>query len=103
MDTEKKTIVRDGVVFTKDMKTLVYYPPAKEGSAYAIPDGVTRIKGSAFRDHRNLASVAVPDSVTVIEGDMFAWFDLTIRAGENSCAAESARDKGIKFEAAGGI
>ncbi|MDR1320711.1 MAG: leucine-rich repeat domain-containing protein [Gracilibacteraceae bacterium] len=94
---------RDGVLFTDDMKTLVYYPPAKEGSSYAIPTGVTRIKGSAFRDHRNLTGVAVPDSVTIIEGDMFAWFDLTIRAGENSCAAEYARDKGIKFEAVLGI
>ena len=33
----------DGVVFSKDMKTLYFYPPNKAGVEYEIPESVEKI------------------------------------------------------------
>ncbi|MBR3704854.1 MAG: leucine-rich repeat domain-containing protein, partial [Oscillospiraceae bacterium] len=38
----------DGVLFTKDMSTLMVYPIATAQTTYEIPDGVTEIDDSAF-------------------------------------------------------
>ncbi|MDO4543766.1 MAG: leucine-rich repeat domain-containing protein [Clostridia bacterium] len=59
----------DGVLFSKDMKTLVQYPSGKTDSSYTIPDSVTSIGEGAFYYCYDLAEVRIPDSVTSI-GDM---------------------------------
>jgi hypothetical protein len=64
-------VSRDGVLFTKDMQTLVCYPQGKEALAYAIPAGVTRIGRHAFERYTNLMSITVPGSVTAIEAGAF--------------------------------
>ena len=38
----------DGVLFTKDMKTLLKYPNGRTQSSYTIPDGVTTIGADAI-------------------------------------------------------
>ena len=38
----------DGVLFTKDMKTLVLFPQGREEEYYDIPDGVESIETAAF-------------------------------------------------------
>ena len=58
----------DGVLLTKDRKTLVSCPCLKSGE-YEIPEGVTRIGGGAFFYCDNLTSVIIPESVTEI-GDV---------------------------------
>ena len=58
-----------GVLFNKDKTTLVQCLGAF--AAYAIPDSVTSIGGSAFEGCRSLISVTIPDSVTSIGGDAF--------------------------------
>jgi hypothetical protein len=59
---------------------------------------VTTIEDSAFYGCENLVSVAIPGSVTSIGDRVFEdCDDLTIRAGEGSCAAEYARERGITF------
>lgn len=65
----------DGVLFSKDKKTLVCFPRGKQGH-YSIPNGVTRIGDYAFESVR-LTSVRVPMGVTDI-GDFafYACFDL---------------------------
>ncbi|MDR1069749.1 MAG: leucine-rich repeat domain-containing protein, partial [Gracilibacteraceae bacterium] len=60
MDKEEKTIVRDGVRFTEDMKTLVKYPPDRRNTAYTIPPSVTSIGSSAFEDCENLTEIVLP-------------------------------------------
>ena len=68
---------QDGVLFDKNMKTLLCYPSGKSG-AYTIPDGVTNIKGDAFSECDNLTSVTIPNSVTSIkERTFYACFNLT--------------------------
>ena len=64
----------DGVLFSKDMKTLIVCPDGKAGD-YSIPSGVTSIKSYAFEDCKALTSVNVPSSVTKIGEYAFAYCD----------------------------
>ena len=60
-----------GVLFNKDMTTLVQCPGAFSGS-YAIPDSVTRVAWYAFEGCTSLTSVTIPDSVTSIGAGTFS-------------------------------
>lgn len=61
----------DGVLFTKDKKTLVCYPCGKEGESYTIPEGVTNIGEAAFVNNVYLKKVVIPQSVIRIEKQAF--------------------------------
>ena len=74
----------DGVIYTKDMKTLLFYPIAKDLidakdndgndikiSKYTIPDGVEAIRSKAFYKCGYLAEINIPDSVKRIEEKTF--------------------------------
>jgi hypothetical protein len=61
----------DGVLFTKDGKTLLVYPAGGK-TAYMIPEGVATIEGAAFRYCKSLASITIPASVTSIGEHTFA-------------------------------
>ena len=61
----------DGVLFTKDMKTLVAYPPARgEGDTvdadYDIPDGVEILADNCFYKCDRLHNVTIPEGVKEI-------------------------------------
>ena len=62
----------DGVLFSKDGKTLVSFPSNK-GNTYSIPDGVTTIGGDAFNAHFDMTSVTIPASVTTIGQSAFHY------------------------------
>ena len=66
----------DGVLFTKDKKTLIRYPEGKREKEYAVPDGVTAIGDEAFRGSQ-LNSLILPDSVTAIGVGAFLGSSLT--------------------------
>jgi hypothetical protein len=61
----------DGVLFTKDGKTLHSYPAGGE-TAYIISAGVTSIGNEAFSGCASLASVTIQASVTSIGGSAFS-------------------------------
>ncbi len=74
----------DGVVFTKDMKTLLFYPPAgcvqtekdKDGNevksiSYEIPEGVETIRSKAFYKCYELTEIKLPSSLKHIEEKAF--------------------------------
>ena len=60
----------NGVLYTKDGKTLVRFPTEKKGS-FTIPSTVTKIAMNAFLDC-DLEHVTIPSSVTSIEDNAFA-------------------------------
>jgi hypothetical protein len=87
---------RDGVLFSKDMKTLVCYPPAKEGSAYAIPDSVTNIEDNVFFKCQSLTEITVPAGVTEIDDAFRGAGELQAIAVAEGSAAYATRD-GVLF------
>jgi GH24 family phage-related lysozyme (muramidase) len=62
----------DGVLFSKDGKTLIHYPAGNTQTAYAIPVGVTTIGMDAFAVCIGLVSVTIPAGVTTIGEAAFA-------------------------------
>ena len=60
----------DGILFSKDKRSIVLYPAAKQGSSYTIPDGVETIGNAAFSGAQ-IESVTLPDTITYIEGCAF--------------------------------
>ncbi len=65
---------KDGVLYSKDMTSLICCPGGKIGN-FTIPDSVTKIVEEAFRGCTGLTSISIPDSVTEI-GDL-AFYDCT--------------------------
>lgn len=78
----------DGVLFTKDMKQLLFYPLAKgvtevektasdgktqkvKESTYTVPDGVEIIATKAFYKCSVISEIVLPDSVTEIREKAF--------------------------------
>lgn len=66
--TSYKTI--DGVLFDKNLETLIWYPSAR-GSSYTVPEGVKHIGEGVFRSNRTISSVILPDSLTSIQDKAF--------------------------------
>lgn len=60
----------DGVLYTKDGKTLVAYPVGRTDVKFA--DGVTAIQQGAFQGCDQITEVTVPDGITKLPVDAFA-------------------------------
>ncbi len=61
----------NGVLFTKDMTTLIQFPAASSMTSYTIPNSVTKIDTSAFDECRGLTSATIPESVITIGKSAF--------------------------------
>ncbi len=74
----------DGVLYTKDMKTLLFYPPAlcvqtetdADGNevkfiSYTIPEGVETIRTKAFYKCYELTEITLPSTLKSIEEKAF--------------------------------
>lgn len=74
----------DGVIYTKDMKSLLFYPPSKDiettkdadGNeiqtiSYVIPEGVETIRTKAFYKCYELTEITLPSTITSIEEKAF--------------------------------
>jgi len=78
-DSEYFVSDENGVIYTKDGKSLVAYPIGRGEGSYTVADGVERIWGHAFQD-AGLTSVILPDTLRIIGGCAF----------KNSCLTEIA-------------
>ena len=65
----------DGILYDKELKTILYVPEKIEGSV-SIPDGVTSIGNYAFEGCISLTSITIPDSVTSIGHGAFSGCSL---------------------------
>lgn len=61
----------DGVMYTKEMETLVRYPSNREGSSYNIPASVETINTNAFSYNQNIKTMDIPDTVTTLGDGAF--------------------------------
>lgn len=65
----------DGDLYSKDMKTLIYYAGGKETKKFTIPNGVEKIGEEAFFKCNNLEEVVFSDSVTSVGRGAFSYSD----------------------------
>ena len=65
--------IEGGVLYADGGKTVVLYPAAKEGTAFAVPAAVTKIEDSAFYGAKNLTSVSfeAATALDTIEDEAF--------------------------------
>lgn len=74
----------DGVLFTKDMKTLLFYPMARAASettdengnkiksiSYAVPEGVEAVRTKAFYKCSDIRELTLPSTLKSIEEKAF--------------------------------
>jgi len=61
----------DGILFNQDKTKLIFYPPGKTNSSYAIPDTVTEIDYLAFGNCKKLTNVTIPLSVRTMGSHVF--------------------------------
>ena len=79
----------DGVVYTKDMKTVLFYPPQRgvvtdkdengneiKSVSYEIPEGVETIRSKAFYKCSDLKGIKLPSTLKTIEEKAFFLCDL---------------------------
>ena len=62
----------DGVIFSRDLRSLVFYPAGRRGSSYEVPAGTGTICSFAFNGAAGLRALSVPDGVTAIGECAFA-------------------------------
>ena len=63
----------DGVLFTKDKKTLCSYPAGKSKTDYTIPNGTMEIMNYAFEECNNLRNITFPNTLETIRYYAFAY------------------------------
>lgn len=57
----------DGVLYSKDKKTLLAYPRGRNADTYKIPDTVEKITFGAFFNDMDLTHITIPESVEYVE------------------------------------
>ena len=63
----------DGVLFSRNRKKLVCYPPGKTETFYQIPFATEEIIDGAFYNCTRLSDIWIPDSVTVMGDGVFMY------------------------------
>lgn len=63
----------NGVLFTKDMETLLLYPAGRTGETYTVPEGTVTIGRGAFESARKLRTVILPETLREIKEYAFQY------------------------------
>ena len=61
----------DGILFERDMTSILCYPAGRRNEAYSVPEGVLDIGYGAFLGCGNLRGIDLPDSVVSIHDEAF--------------------------------
>ena len=62
---------KDGVLFSKDMTSIIMYPIANARTSYTIPNTVKRVEDGAFLTAKNLKSVVFSNNITFLGENSF--------------------------------
>ena len=65
----------DGVLFSKDYKTIILYPHNKKGTEYILPEKTQKISMDAFNCVKNLKKIVIPAGVKKIKEATFCGCD----------------------------
>lgn len=82
----------DGVLYNKNMSTIIYWPANKEAGDYVIPSTIKGLSGEAFSNNQTLTSITIPASVTSIGNGN------SIRGNVVSAFASCGKLKAVNFE-----
>lgn len=85
---------QDGVLYTADMTTLVQYPRAKEGTSFAVPEGVKSIRYLAFNGC-SLEQITLPDTLEAIEE--YAFLSCSVESIEIPAGVASIGEKAFAY------
>jgi hypothetical protein len=61
----------EGVLFDKEMTTLLYYPISKPDKHYEVAEGIRYIEDKSFRSNKYLKSIVLPSSLVQIRNEAF--------------------------------
>lgn len=61
----------NGILFNKEMTSLIYYPNGKKDISYQIDENITSIAYGAFLGNKYIEEIIIPDSVDTIAGSVF--------------------------------
>ena len=70
-DTNNNYIVKNGILYNKNMTRILCYPAGIKDTEFSVPDTVTTIDDLAFYGAKALESVDIPDSVIAINTNAF--------------------------------
>ena len=70
-DTNNNYIVKNGILYNKNMTGILCYPAGIKDTEFSVPDTVTTIDDLAFYGAKALESVDIPDSVIAINTNAF--------------------------------
>lgn len=76
-----KTI--DNVLYTKDLKTLVFYPNGKEDTNYEVLDSVYRISYGAFIMAQNIKVLTFGSSFLPFSSEVVFYPEIVIKTGDD--------------------
>lgn len=71
-DGNKHFLSVDGVLYTKDKKTLISYPVNKQNQKYIVEEETEIMLESSFSSSKNLVSIVLSDKTKKIEDYVFA-------------------------------
>lgn len=94
-DENTNFTVVDGVLYSKSMQTLLFYPIGKREESFTVPESVTEIANGAFAKAKWLKKVTCTENVTTIHSHSFRDCKSlkTLIIGKNVSAIESAAFK----------
>ncbi|MBO5859967.1 MAG: leucine-rich repeat protein [Clostridia bacterium] len=66
----------DGVIYSKDGKSLCHFPDNKKLTEFTVPSGVETIESYAFYNNKSLKKIIVSDTVKVIGHSAFTYSEV---------------------------
>ena len=71
-DGNESFMLDNGVLYTKNKDTIVFYPSGKTEDTFTIRFGVRTIKSYAFDKAQNVVAVKIPESIEQIQDNAFS-------------------------------